>query len=507
MKITSLEYEKIKCFKKVDKFSLSDTINVFIGENNSGKSTLLKSILSLVDYKHMPPQSVTRGQKGGRMNFGIKNHSFSMPYEFIEVLFNERNNSYEIKGLLKDKKSGSEVRLNNRNEFANYIVPFLASRKVSKYSGSLDEGNILKLTTDLSTLPLKVDKLLTYPHDQLFVDTCKEILGFEITVKTIGREKVIIHKINEYDFVLLTEMGEGVPSIIGLVANLCLSENKIILIEELENDLHPRALKSLLNLVIKKSLSNQFLISTHSNIVLRNLGAESSTSCFEISNSYFNQENVPEFGLSTINLIDDTPASRMNILNRMGYELYDTYLWKAWLFIEESSAERVIRDYFIPWFTPDLQLSLRTFSTNSVGNMINRIKDFKNLMVFIHLEPIYKNKTWVLIDEGKDESIILSKLKGTFSTWNTENFKQLDKHDFEDYYPTQFKLKSDEIKSIGKGSKEERLRRMELKKKLLNNVIVWIDKNTELAKEHFRVEASEIISTLLEIDENIKNSH
>ena len=41
-------------------------------------------------------------------------------------------------------------------------------------------------------------------------------------------------------------MGEGVANIVGLLVDLCLAENKLFLIEEPENDIHPKALKGLL---------------------------------------------------------------------------------------------------------------------------------------------------------------------------------------------------------------------------------------------------------------------
>jgi hypothetical protein len=57
-------------------------------------------------------------------------------------------------------------------------------------------------------------------------------------------------------------MGEGIPHLLGLINDLCLAENKLFLIEEPENDIHPKALKRLLDLIIQKSQSNQFVIST-----------------------------------------------------------------------------------------------------------------------------------------------------------------------------------------------------------------------------------------------------
>ena len=51
-------------------------------------------------------------------------------------------------------------------------------------------------------------------------------------------------------------MGEGVTNILGLITDLCVAENNIFLIEEPENDIHPKALKALLDLIASKADAN-----------------------------------------------------------------------------------------------------------------------------------------------------------------------------------------------------------------------------------------------------------
>ena len=56
---------------------------------------------------------------------------------------------------------------------------------------------------------------------------------------------------------------------------------------------------------------------------------------------------------SHIREVDATPAARIEVLRRLGYELSDFELWDGWLILEESSAEVIVR-YLIPWFVPRL---------------------------------------------------------------------------------------------------------------------------------------------------------
>lgn len=91
----------------------------------------------------------------------------------------------------------------------------------------------------------------------------------------------------------------------------------------------------------------------------------------------------------------------------MGYDFFDFDLWSAWLILEESSAERIIREYLIPWFVPELKGRLRTYSANSLSEVETKFRDFNNLFVFLHLQPTYKNLAWVVVDGGEEEAKII----------------------------------------------------------------------------------------------------
>ncbi len=67
--------------------------------------------------------------------------------------------------------------------------------------------------------------------------------------------------------------------------------------------------------------------------------------------------------------------------------------WVTWSFgplgflLEESSAEKIVREYLIPWFVPKLGGKLRTFSARSVSEVEAKFEDFNKLFVFLHLSP------------------------------------------------------------------------------------------------------------------------
>ncbi len=287
-------------------------------------------------------------------------------------------------------------------------------------------------------------------------------------------------------------MGEGVASVLGLLVDLCVADNKLFVIEEPENDIHPKALKELLKLVVKKSSNNQFIITTHSNIVTRFLGAESGTKIFKVDMEF--KRKVPT---SKIEEIENIPEARQNLLAHLGYELIDLDLWEGWLFLEESSAEKIIREYLIPWFAPELQGKLRTFSARSIDEVESKFDDFNILFSYLNLQPTYKNKAWVIVDNGTKEKEIVQKLRVTYgiSGWGEDHFQQFDKHDFESYYPLQFKEKIEQVLTI-----ENRDEKWSSKKALLGEVEAWIKGNPEKAKVAFEKSAVNVIEKLKSIE-------
>jgi len=255
----------------------------------------------------------------------------------------------------------------------------------------------------------------------------------------------------------------------------------------------------LLKLIIDKSEFNQFFISTHSNIVMKYLGSQKGSNIYKTELVLDNSSNSDRSKMytSSIKKVKDDPAERKLILEELGYDLFDLDLWKGYLFLEESSAERIIKDYLIPWFAPSLIGRLRTVSASGISNAEMQFENFNKLFVFVHLESTYKNRAWVILDDGKDEKEVIQKLKEKYgpSGWKDERFLQFEKHNFEEYYPDKFKEKVIKINEIGKKGD-----RRKPKKELLEEVIIWAKDNDELAKASFENSAKDVIKILREIE-------
>lgn len=504
MKITAIEIENVRGFQKVNKTELSDSINILIGPNNAGKSTILNSIFQL-QRAVLNRNDITIGKTEGKieLHFNGTHPQVTNHPTYVSFIYNLHNNQ-RLYGRTNGNPSGG---LNQfpETEPNNLIYPYLSKRKVGGYNNAINEANANSVTGNFTHLYSKIDRLVTpqfQPGNSQYVKACNDILGFEISSLAKGNGKEAVYFVHNLEHIPLTAMGEGVANLLGLITDLCIAENKIFLIEEPENDIHPKALKALLNLIAEKSKSNQFFISTHSNIVMKNLGSIEDSKVFKITNDESDSTRV-SLKKSSLTEVPNTPTERLKVLEELGYDFFDLDLWKAWLFLEESSAEVIIRDHLIRWFVPKLKYELRTFSAGSTSRIKPKFEDFNKLFVFLHLEPTYKNKVWVFIDGGEDEESIISDMRNVYTSsgWREENFGQFTEHDFEKYYPIRFQEEVENVLAI-EGKQEKR----KAKRELLDKVKLWIAQNDKEAKEEFKESASEIIDILKTIRKEINKS-
>jgi AAA15 family ATPase/GTPase len=503
MKITAIKITNVKGFQSATINRLSRNINVFIGPNNAGKSTILNSIFLLQRKNVFTKGDTTLGKSNGQIELFFEGGHLPeiIPESHMDkITFSLQTNSIS---LVRYNGSGNKsLATIQEEEPHNLIYPYLSKRKVGNYSDAMNEANANSVSGNFTNLYSKIDRLVTpefQPANSQYIAACKEVLGFPISSRAKGAGKQAVYFIHNLEHIPLTAMGEGVANILGLIVDLCIAEDRIFLIEEPENDIHPKALKALLKLIIEKSSTNQFFISTHSNIVMKYLGSVSDSKVFNVTNDG-KDEAKPKLFVSKIEEVPNNPEDRRAVLEDLGYDFFDFDLWKGWLFLEESSAEVIIRDYLIGWFIPGLKNKIKTFSAGGTSKISGKFEDFNKLFVFLHLQPTYKNKVWVLIDGGEEEKKIIEEMKGTYSNsgWSASNFNQFKEHDFEKYYPSRFQ---NEV-TIALDTNDKR----KAKKDLLNKVKNWISLNPDEAKEEFKTSAAEIIEHLKAISKQLNNT-
>jgi AAA15 family ATPase/GTPase len=508
MWISQVTLNNFRSFENAN-IQLSKGINLIVGANNSGKSTLLKSMLWLQNGFGCNSKDLRIFENNGYVNLWIKEVKKEFRSHNGKTLLKLKLgiNSIDVDLTVGNEDDGSSTshysntqNLISDQEPSNYIYPYLSKRKVIHFEQTINSSIANSVRGNLSNLYAKIDRICNpqIPAYKRYFQACEDIIGFQVSSIPANNGKQAAYSVSNWENITLDAMGEGVANLVGLIVDLCMAENKLFLIEEPENDIHPKALKKLLNLIAEKSVNNQFIITTHSNIVAKYLGALTDSKLFSVSMDFENR--IPT---SHIEEIPNTPEARRNVLEDLGYDLFDFDLWSAWLILEESSAESIIKEFLIPWFAPDLQSKIRTFSARTLDEVESKFEDFNNLFVFLHLQPAYKNLAWVIVDSGEKEAGIIERLKNTYtrSGWNANNFLQFSEHDFERYYPIKFKEEIDNVLKQPSGKHKQKD-----KTSILEQVKTWCKENPEEAKVAFQESASEIIEILEKIELSVCNS-
>lgn len=495
MKVTSLELRTFRSFEHLPQIELC-AINIFIGANNAGKSTVLRALYAIQQASEIGGGDVRVGGTTAQIKIGLtksetRTWSSMLPGIFHVMLNSQNRRDVGISCRFTDiNGNGRDIGVLPSTDPDHFVVPYLSKRKTATYHEDVRSQHALQVIPSMQFLAAKLSRISnpSFPGHQKYHDTCIAILGFMVTaVPSEGGQRPGIYLPNR-EPLFIDQMGEGVPNIVMLLADLALSEGKLFLIEEPENDLHPGALKALLDLIIESSSTNQFVISTHSNIVLRHLGSVKDTKVYEISSV---PDQLPVE--AKIRLVEPTVQARLEVLRDLGYSFSDFELWDGWLFLEEASAERIIRDYLIPWFVPTLS-RVRTLAAGGASKVEPVFEDFYRLVRFTHLERAYINAAWVRVDGDLAGQNVIGTLKERFSSWDADRFACFNHQQFEHYYPLEFKDRIQSTLAIA----DKQLQRSS-KHKLLEDVRSWLDADQVRGREALQISAYEIIEDLKKI--------
>src|SRR5260370_12932340 len=298
----------------------------------------------------------------------------------------------------------------------------------------------------------------------------------------------------------LSQMGDGVPHIVGLIVHLLKAEKRLFVIEELENGINPEPLKLLLEEIKRsaKERQNQFLISTHSNIVLQSLASEEDCKIIEVTQAQIRPGDIPES--SCVQIEKGDVEARRRVLMNLGYSLADSDMFDGWLILEEASAETVIRRFLIPQFAPKLINVLGIIATRGYTQVENQFMALAQNFLYLHLTPAYKKSIWVIFDAGESEGQVIERLRQGFKSWPPEHFDQFDKHDFEKYYPSRFQDEAEKILALPANSDDANKKKQVAKKELLVKVMKSIDEDISRAKREFESSAQKVIGKLRNLE-------
>ncbi|WP_321954887.1 ATP-dependent nuclease [Burkholderia cenocepacia] len=498
MRVVKLRLKNFRSFVDSGQIELG-AMNVLVGANNAGKSSVLRGLYLMQDGVGPAFGDVRVG--AGTATVEISVADVQEPGPFGLPPYGE--NGLRISIQSADRRTGT-FQLHSRigvglietnplpsSDPNHFVVPYLSKRKTAGYNEDVRYQTAMQVSPSLANLAAKLSRISSrsFPGSEAYATACEAILGFVVTaIPSDNGQRPGIYLPSQH-MVPIDQMGEGVPNIVALLADLVASSGKLFIVEEPENDLHPEALKALLELMIESSQRNQFVVSTHSNIVVRYLGAPKDSRVFYVS--------APKGALPTTAKIEEVPSSaqaRLEILRELGYSFSDFDLWDGWLILEESSAERIIRDYLIPWFAPKLS-RVRTLAANGTSKVEATFADFDRLMKFTHLEPMYFKAAWVRVDADASGQAVVQKLRDRYKTWPQDHFGCFSQSQFERYYPEHF---ADQVTQALAVSDHQKKR--EAKRLLLDDVRKWLDENEERGRAALELSAKDIIEELKKIE-------
>jgi hypothetical protein len=510
MHVSRLQIENLRCFRSA-RVDFSRTITLLAGENNSGKSTMIQALLML-QANVVGHDSIRIGSTNGSVTIELQEVDPRLfPHPLRPWLRNNKIDPAQVQfqitgdppgitpmvhGPLPQQHGVAQFHPSPQAQPDNFLVPYLSERRHAGYGEVVGEQHAFSAAGSLHSLAAKVDRCLTGGDDlrNAYRAACQGVLGFFVTAYPSGPAKMAGLEINglRRQYIPLSRLGSGVGQAVGLIVELLVAERKLFLIEELENDMHPTALRSLLDLIERgASQGNQFIISTHSNVVLRRLGSVPGARVWQTIR--VGGQVPPES--KVLELPRDEPAARRALLQTLGYDLSDYDLYDAWLFLEEASAEGIIREFIIPWFAPGLAGRLRTLAAGGAPDVGPRFIDLHRLFLFTHLEPVYRERAWVLVDSDDAGKEVVRQLKETFATWPTRHFQCFDQEDFEGYYPRAFEARVQEVLALT----DEGVLRQE-KARLAKDAVVWLREDEERGKEALAESAKDVIERLRGIE-------
>lgn len=544
MYIKKIIIKNFKCFKDFS-FELNKHMNILVGDNNEGKSTILEAIhLCLTGIfrgkylRNNLTQDIFNNEIVNNYIEDVKiNKNVTLPEMLIELYFEDAD------PILNGMENSQ-----NKNEACISLCVKFDTRYQEEYQ-------ILKEKEDIVTLPIEYYKIdwknsadkditaRTIPIKSILIDTSdanirngsdnciarivkdkleeKEIIDIsqayrkirdifikdstiksintrlseeshfldntiEIDVEMLNRndwEKAIIAKINEVPF---DYIGKGEQSSLKIELSLTnkRAENSgILLIEEPENHLTYAKLNKLINDISKLGKEKQIFITTHSSFVANKLGIEN----LEL----LNNKLLTKFE----NLTEDTGKF---FIKKPGYDTLRFLLCKKAILVEGDADELIIQKAY---FDKHKKLPIEDeIEVISVGTTFLR---------FLELADLLKKETVVVTDNDGDIEALEKKYKNYIKLNKKEyveicydkethvNQGMLKKNNGNFNYDTlePCMVRANNLKTLNKILKQDFQTEDELIKYMVNN-------KTECALEIF--ESNENINYPIYIEEAIK---
>lgn len=498
MLFTTLDVRNFRSIAASGVLSLGP-VTVIIGRNNSGKSALLRAAFMLQDGSPFAREDVRLRAMEGAVRVGLA-------YPLSPVLLDafgaelsaasdlELGVSFNPQGIPGASLTWNQGQARNSRPRLpgtrphHSVVPVFARRKSGVYQFDVRASHAATVDAADGNMTSRLATLLSGEHEEgrRYRELARDVLGVVVATYVTDNGQQPGLAVSSTEGISLDRMGEGVSSALTLITELASGVPRLYLVEEPENDLHPQALRRLLQLIEDAAArGSQFLVSTHSDRVLAQLGAIQGARVYR--SELATESDLP----TTIYRELDDGLSRIEALAELGYE---ASVPLGWLVFEESSAERVVRDVLIPLFVPRLA-RLQTVGGRGAGSVPATVVDLHRMLVFAHLTDRNVPRAWVIVDGDGAGGEATAALNAKFPGWPADRFRSWSAANFEQFYPARFAAEVAAVHGV-----HDSHQRTLHKGKLAEKVVRWALSEPEEAKREMAESARDAIALLQQIE-------
>ncbi|RKZ62453.1 MAG: hypothetical protein DRQ99_18710 [Candidatus Parabeggiatoa sp. nov. 3] len=287
MPIKSLNIENFTLFGK-EKLIFSNGLNIIIGENDTGKSHLLRLLYALIESNNLVIQL-----KADNKRYLLRK---SIPQKLIDIFKPE-----ELAHLIKYGQNKSHIQI----EFTEYSIKFNLTQK-TKIQVNIDKNDTPKNLIKQDSLFIPTKEILSFyegfmslyltrqiPFDEIYYNLAKT-LGLlvlkEISkqspekqilnrLETVLKGKLLLEKGRVYllyrngkqlEISLVAEGLRKIGTLSHLIANGALNKNSILFWDEPESNLNPKLIREMAQVLVDlSSIGVQIFLKTHSLFLIK----------------------------------------------------------------------------------------------------------------------------------------------------------------------------------------------------------------------------------------------
>ena len=273
MAFTSLKIENFRGIKSLEMSDLGQ-VNVLVGKNNSGKTSVLEAICSgngghSQDFFRDITKPTLHDMPLLFRNLDVQNH--------IRIQIKHQDNSVNVFEIEPHFVAKNGTRNTAPNDFRIQQMLSLTSKPDIERYDYLWGENVDSYLPPIYPLTWLHPKNLTDQLDQLLsqiieqkreqnIITALAEVDAAISDIRLGAQGAIYCDIGLPRLVPIGIMGDGIRRILSIIVNVLSAENGIALIDEISNDLHYSTLQILWKAVLKaaKEFNVQIFATTHS---------------------------------------------------------------------------------------------------------------------------------------------------------------------------------------------------------------------------------------------------